>query len=170
MGIHAENRKQKYEAISERKISTPVDLLCQGLPPEFGMFITEARRLDFLDTPDYALYRQIFRDLFIREGFLFDYKYDWVIRQQAAAVSPFSFALPPPRNEPEVVVEPKPIPAIPIRETVSGAPTAGGHLRAQPRTNAYRNIGTGLPPRIAAATPGKNWPPPTWKLPMIRPP
>jgi serine/threonine protein kinase len=170
MGIRAENRKQKYELISERKISTSVEALCQGLPSEFGKFISEARRLDFLDRPDYPFYRQMFRDLFIREGFSFDYKYDWVVRQQPSVVSPFTFALPPPRNEPEIV-EIRPPAAFPMgRETASGTPTPVANVRGQPRPSPYRNLGTAVAPRIAAATPGKNWPPAAKRLPMIRPP
>jgi serine/threonine protein kinase len=78
MGIHAANRKQKYEQISEKKIATPVDFLCQGIPSEFAVFITEARNLEFSDRPDYGFYRQLFRDLFIREGYAYDYRYDWI--------------------------------------------------------------------------------------------
>jgi serine/threonine protein kinase len=168
MGIRGENRKQKYELISEKKISTPVEALCHGLPPEFGMFLTETRRLDFLDRPDYALYRQMFRDLFIREGFAFDYKYDWVLKQQPLLVSPFSFATPLPRNEPEPP-EAKPAPIIPARETAPGTPTTGVLLSSAPRATVYRNLA--VQQRTAAGTPspGRNWPAVTRKLPMIRP-
>ena len=52
MGLKAENRKQKYEAISQKKIGTPLDVLCQGIPDEFAMFLKEVRQLEFMDTPD----------------------------------------------------------------------------------------------------------------------
>ena len=90
-GIAAENRKQKYEIISERKIATPVEILCQGMPPEFGTFLSETRHLDFTDVPPYAQYRQMFRELFIREGFINDGNYDWVIRAQTSMSVPFVF-------------------------------------------------------------------------------
>ena len=136
MGLRAENRKQKYEAISEKKIATPVDVLCQGLPQEFAMFITEARRLDFPDRPDYAFYRQMFRDLFVREGYVYDYKYDWVLRAQAATVSPFSFA---PLVKPE---EPAPAPE-PAKPHVEATPMSTRVVRAPPvRANFSRNTST----------------------------
>lgn len=136
MGLRAENRKQKYEAISEKKIATPVDVLCQGLPQEFAMFITEARRLDFPDRPDYAFYRQMFRDLFVREGYVYDYKYDWVLRAQAATVSPFSFA---PLVKPE---EPAPPPE-PAKPHVEATPMSTRVVRAPPvRANFSRNTST----------------------------
>ena len=31
-GLKAANKKQKYERISEKKMSTPVEVLCRGYP------------------------------------------------------------------------------------------------------------------------------------------
>jgi serine/threonine protein kinase len=78
MGLRVQDKRRKYELISERKIAIPIDQLCEGLPPEFAGFLAAARRLDFQDRPDYAAYRQSFRDLFVRERFIYDYRYDWI--------------------------------------------------------------------------------------------
>jgi casein kinase 1 len=91
MGLNIENQKQKHQAISERKIVTPVEVLCHGLPPEFGAFLTAVRRLDFTDTPDYEGYRRSFRDLFIREGYVYDYSYDWTFRPPSIPSMPILF-------------------------------------------------------------------------------
>jgi serine/threonine protein kinase len=93
MGLKAPNRKQKHEAIAEKKIVTGLDVLCSGLPSEFAVFLNEVRRLDFSDRPDYALYRRLFRELFIREGFVFDYNYDWVQTKAAPAPQPMEGAM-----------------------------------------------------------------------------
>ena len=34
-GLKAATKKQKYEKISEKKMSTPVEVLCKGYPSEF---------------------------------------------------------------------------------------------------------------------------------------
>ena len=34
-GLKAATKKQKYEKISEKKMSTPIEVLCKGFPPEF---------------------------------------------------------------------------------------------------------------------------------------
>ncbi|CAA6666131.1 unnamed protein product [Spirodela intermedia] len=78
-GLKAGNKKQKYEKISERKVSTPFDVLCRGYPAEFASYFHYCRSLRFDDKPDYAYLKRIFRDLFIREGFQFDYVFDWTI-------------------------------------------------------------------------------------------
>ncbi len=78
-GLKAATKKQKYEKISERKMSTPVEVLCKGYPPEFVTFFQVCRSLRFEDKPDYSYTRKLFRDLFIREGYQYDYVFDWTI-------------------------------------------------------------------------------------------
>nr|VDD22902.1 unnamed protein product [Brassica oleracea] len=78
-GLKAGNKKQKYERISEKKVSTSIESLCRGYPSEFASYFHYCRSLRFDDKPDYAYLKRLFRDLFIREGFQFDYVFDWTI-------------------------------------------------------------------------------------------
>jgi casein kinase 1 len=78
-GLKAGTKKQKYEKISEKKMSTPIEVLCKNYPSEFASYFHYCRSLRFDDKPDYAYLKRIFRDLFIREGFQFDYVFDWTI-------------------------------------------------------------------------------------------
>ncbi|XP_058206596.1 casein kinase 1-like protein 1 isoform X3 [Rhododendron vialii] len=96
-GLKAGNKKQKYEKISERKVSTSIEALCRGYPTEFASYFHYCRSLRFDDKPDYAYLKRIFRDLFIREGFQFDYVFDWTILkyQQSQIAAPPSRALGP---------------------------------------------------------------------------
>ena len=77
-GIIAENRKLKYELISNKKISTTIEELCLGLPIEFSTFLAHVRNLEFEQQPDYSNYRRLFKELFIREGFIYDNLFDWI--------------------------------------------------------------------------------------------
>lgn len=79
MGINIKNRKQKYDRICEIKRKTSVNELCRGCPTEFIRYFNEVRALRFTDQPNYAVFRQMFRDLFVRKGFVYDYKYDWTV-------------------------------------------------------------------------------------------
>ena len=76
-GLKCESKEEKYRLIFEKKKQISSDILCEGLPHEFQLFLDDVRRLDFDDEPHYALYRKFFTDLFIREGFVYDYHYDW---------------------------------------------------------------------------------------------
>jgi casein kinase 1 len=79
-GLKAATKKQKYDKISEKKMSTPVDVLCKGFPPEFATFVNYTRSLRFEDKPDYHYLRKLFRDLFIKESYQMDYVFDWTIK------------------------------------------------------------------------------------------
>ncbi|KAK8893120.1 hypothetical protein M9Y10_021535 [Tritrichomonas musculus] len=78
MGLDAKDRKQKYERIRDVKNSTKIEDLCRNIPEEFAIFLQKVRALDFVEEPDYAGYRKMFYELFIRKGYVYDYQYDWV--------------------------------------------------------------------------------------------
>lgn len=76
-GLKAANKKQKYDRIMEKKMTTPTELLCRNFPSEFAIYLNYTRSLRFDDKPDYAYLRKLFRDLFVREGYVYDYVFDW---------------------------------------------------------------------------------------------
>uniref|UniRef100_A0A7N0TP60 non-specific serine/threonine protein kinase n=1 Tax=Kalanchoe fedtschenkoi TaxID=63787 RepID=A0A7N0TP60_KALFE len=78
-GLKAGTKKQKYDKISEKKVSTPIEVLCKSYPSEFLSYFHYCRSLRFEDKPDYSYLKRLFRDLFIREGYQFDYVFDWTI-------------------------------------------------------------------------------------------
>ncbi|CAL9772094.1 unnamed protein product [Musa acuminata subsp. burmannicoides] len=78
-GLKAGTKKQKYDKISEKKMLTPVEALCKSYPSEFISYFHYCRSLRFEDKPDYSYMKRLFRDLFIREGYQFDYFFDWTI-------------------------------------------------------------------------------------------
>ncbi|XP_058770745.1 casein kinase 1-like protein 10 [Vicia villosa] len=78
-GLRAGNKKQKYDKISEKKMLTPIEVLCKSHPLEFTSYFHYCRSLRFEDKPDYSYLKRLFRDLFIREGYQFDYVFDWTI-------------------------------------------------------------------------------------------
>lgn len=87
-GLKAGTKKQKYEKISEKKVSTSIEALCRGYPTEFASYFHYCRSLRFDDKPDYAYLKRLFRDLFIREGFQFDHVFDWtILKYQQSQVS-----------------------------------------------------------------------------------
>ncbi|KAL6499548.1 Casein kinase 1-like protein 11 [Orobanche gracilis] len=78
-GLKAGTKKQKYDKISEKKMLTPIEVLCKSYPAEFISYFHYCRSLRFEDKPDYSYLKRLFRDLFIREGYQFDYVFDWTI-------------------------------------------------------------------------------------------
>merc|ERR1739847_252524 len=78
-GLRAVGKKHKYEKISERKMATPIEVLCKELPKEFVSYLHYCRCLRFDDKPDYNYLRNLLREPFIRAGYEYDYVFDWTI-------------------------------------------------------------------------------------------
>ena len=75
--MKAQNKKDKYERIMEKKLSTSIEVLCKGFPVEFGTYLAYCRNLRFDEKPDYTYLRKLLKDLFVRSGYELDYVYDW---------------------------------------------------------------------------------------------
>lgn len=90
MGIKGKDRKQKYDRICEVKARTTFEELCAGFPNEFVQFFRSVRQLRFIEEPDYTAYRQMFRDLFNRMGYIYNYVYSWnpVAKREKSAKEP----------------------------------------------------------------------------------
>lgn len=78
-GLKANNKRDKYERIKEKKLTTSIDMLCKGYPPEFANYLNQCRNMRFDERPPYAAIRATFKELFQNSGYKFDYQYDWVI-------------------------------------------------------------------------------------------
>ncbi|AAS53411.1 AFR040Wp [Eremothecium gossypii ATCC 10895] len=77
-GLKAPNNKQKYEKIGEKKRSTNVYDLSQGLPVQFGRYLEIVRNLGFEETPDYDGYRKLLLSTLEELGLEYDGEYDWM--------------------------------------------------------------------------------------------
>eukprot|EP00052_Salpingoeca_macrocollata_P025244 m.229488 g.229488 ORF g.229488 m.229488 type:complete len:363 (-) comp22400_c2_seq8:170-1258(-) len=76
-GLKADNLKQRYQMIGEVKRNTAIEVLCKDFPPEVGKYLATCRNLDFFQQPDYNQLRQMWWDIFEREGYKDDGIYDW---------------------------------------------------------------------------------------------
>eukprot|EP00638_Chattonella_subsalsa_P005079 CAMPEP_0117752090 /NCGR_PEP_ID=MMETSP0947-20121206/11396_1 /TAXON_ID=44440 /ORGANISM="Chattonella subsalsa, Strain CCMP2191" /LENGTH=439 /DNA_ID=CAMNT_0005570661 /DNA_START=354 /DNA_END=1676 /DNA_ORIENTATION=+ len=78
-GLKANTKKQKYERIMDRKMSTSTEQLCKGYPAEFRSYFEYCRSLRFEDRPDYAYLKRLFKELFYRKGYQYDNMFDWTV-------------------------------------------------------------------------------------------
>lgn len=63
----------------ERKIQTPIEQLCKGLPAEIQHYMVYVKRLRFDEKPDYPFLKNLFQERFVKEGYEFDNLFDWVL-------------------------------------------------------------------------------------------
>jgi hypothetical protein len=78
-GIQATNKHDKYRKIMEKKMNTTVEQLTKNFPPELSAYMNYSRSLRFEDKPDYGHLRRLFKELFVRENFEYDYVFDWTL-------------------------------------------------------------------------------------------
>ncbi|CAO3587319.1 unnamed protein product [Absidia cylindrospora] len=137
-GIRARTKKEKYDKIMEKKMITSADALCRGLHQEFVIYLNYVRSLRFDDKPDYSYLRKLFRDLFVREGFQYDYVFDWTIRKmhekKMAEASPTAPLDPPLYASPAAPYDGVALPSQQRRAMMGALPASGatsGHHRAQ---------------------------------------
>ncbi len=78
-GLKATTKREKYDRISDKKMSISIDALCKYFPEEFNHYFVYVRSLAFDEEPDYKHLRSLFRSLFVRMGYSYDLVYDWTI-------------------------------------------------------------------------------------------
>ncbi|KAL4634768.1 casein kinase I isoform X1 [Arapaima gigas] len=87
-GLKADTLKERYQKIGDTKRATPIEVLCESFPEEMATYLRYVRRLDFFEKPDYDYLRKLFTDLFDRNGYIFDYEYDWVGKPLPTPIGP----------------------------------------------------------------------------------
>lgn len=113
-GLQGNNKKEKYQAIMDKKMNTSVETLCANFPSEFATYINYCKSLRFEDRPDYSYLKRLFKDLFFRENFQYDFMFDWcLLRQQTGNVQTQPIQNNPVQNleEESKQLRPKPQPA-----------------------------------------------------------
>jgi casein kinase 1 len=71
-GLDGGSMQEKLDKILAVKLEVPPEVLCDGLPVEFAQYILMVRNLEYAEEPKYAEYRRLFRELFVREGYVYD--------------------------------------------------------------------------------------------------
>lgn len=102
-GLKANTKKQKYERIMDRKMSTSTEQLCKGYATEFRSYFEYCRSLRFEDRPDYAYLKRLFKELFYRKGFQYDNMFDWTVlnlQQERSRLPPERPILSNPQPDP----------------------------------------------------------------------
>ncbi|KAJ3435825.1 casein kinase i-like protein [Anaeramoeba flamelloides] len=81
-GFKASNNKERNEKICDKKVLTPLRVLCEDLPAEFIHYLDYCKNLSFDDTPNYSFLRSKFRNLFLKKGYIYDFEYDWKVKHE----------------------------------------------------------------------------------------
>ena len=81
-GIQDKNAKFRFKKITKVKEETPLNVLCNGLHPFFACYLEKVRKLGFEEKPLYSYYRKMIYDSMQRENIVYDYNYDWTVKEE----------------------------------------------------------------------------------------
>lgn len=166
-GLPARTTKQKYEKILRVKLETSPEQLCKGFPEEFVKYFEIVRNLQFTEEPNYSGIREMFRNLFTKLGYVYDYQYEWTNAKPIAIPkppTPIHCNLPPqPMTQPAT---PKHSP----REEQDKAhnDTALPLLLLRPEKKKEAHISTGLKKEIPVKRMTAKWASPDNAIPLDR--
>ncbi|ODN02866.1 Casein kinase I isoform delta [Orchesella cincta] len=69
------------ERVAEIKRRLSPEEMFAGLPYEFALYLKMVRELEYDDTPQYQVYRQVFRNLAYCLNYNYDLEFDWKVRR-----------------------------------------------------------------------------------------
>lgn len=78
-GLTASTKAKRSKQIYQIKKDTSLDILCDGIPKEFLLYMKYCTHLKFNQTPNYEVLRNLFISLFNMCNYELDYIYDWNI-------------------------------------------------------------------------------------------
>lgn len=78
-GLHASSTNERKRKILEKKLEILDHELCEGLPVEFQQYLSYTKSLGFFDKPDYAYLKRLFKNVFMRMDFAYDFVFDWKV-------------------------------------------------------------------------------------------
>lgn len=66
-GVRAFTKKEKYQKLTEKKLSMIIEVLCEGLPIQFTQYFQYVRALKFDERPEYYYLRDLFQGFIINQ-------------------------------------------------------------------------------------------------------
>lgn len=85
-GLQGRTKDEKYERIKDKKVQTTIEELVSGMLESqvFLEYLYYCRNLRFDEKPDYQFLRRLFKDAMYRNGFEYDYLYDWMPQEKTS--------------------------------------------------------------------------------------
>lgn len=113
----------------EKKLESPIEVVCDGLPTEFLTYFNYVRGLEYDARPNYTYLRKLFSDLFARRRYTYDNIFDWTLKQFSILHHPPAEAdvpdvpdVPAVPEVPEVPADQPEVPAVPDVSDVPDVP------------------------------------------------
>jgi serine/threonine protein kinase len=84
VGIPGKTKQEKYKQIGMIKSSKTIEELVNPHPKEFMIYLNYVKSLKFEQKPDYSYLKKLFKELFSKLKFNYDYIFDWDLKRAAS--------------------------------------------------------------------------------------
>lgn len=85
-GVYATSIEAKLKRLGEMKEGKAMQNLLASSPPEFAEYFAHCRSLKMEDKPDYDLLRGIFRNRMKKDGWEYDWDFDWASKGKGTLI------------------------------------------------------------------------------------
>lgn len=91
MNLPISTKREKYKQILALKSTTPTESLVFPFPIEFSQFFQYCKSLKFEEKPDYAYLKRLFKDLFTKSNFKYDFIFEWDLRRKPSKLTQYGY-------------------------------------------------------------------------------
>ena len=81
-GIIAKSKEERNKKILEKKLGTSSSELCDGFPIEFEKYLDYVKNLEYTETPDYDMLRDLLMSVMKQNNLKYDYVFDWTTKEE----------------------------------------------------------------------------------------
>ena len=81
-GIIAKSKEERNKKILEKKLGTTSSELCDGFPIEFEKYLDYVKNLEYTETPDYEMLRDLLMNIMKQNNLRYDYVFDWTTKEE----------------------------------------------------------------------------------------
>ena len=81
-GIIAKSKEERNKKILEKKLGTSSFELCDGFPIEFEKYLDYVKNLEYTETPDYDMLRDLLMSVMKQNNLKYDYVFDWTTKEE----------------------------------------------------------------------------------------
>jgi len=81
-GTIAKSKEERNKKILEKKIKISSSELCDGFPLELEKYLDYVKNLEYTETPDYDMLRDLLMNIMKQNNLKYDYIFDWTTKEE----------------------------------------------------------------------------------------
>jgi len=80
--INAKSKEERNQKILQKKMEISSSKLCEGFPIEFEKFLDYTKNMEYTQTPDYDMLRNLLLNVMKNNNLIYNYIFDWTTKEE----------------------------------------------------------------------------------------